>query len=236
MLEEEIDKFQFEEEEMQVEAIVISKAEEETYEYSCVQTPAHIVTYVEDSSDNEEEEMAPKPTPSLRELMKGRNKVPSPQEANKSKPPVNPPPPPPQLLADLGLKPNSELRRKRHQEVPKEGEISPPKGNKQQRQSQDQRSRRSNSVDSREDLPVAQVRHPSRIWSPKLEVDGVPIMWDSSIRHYHGGHVGHVVEALKPPLLLQKDMEVYRNFSQQELFLSFKRDLVMVSGLIYCPI
>ena len=77
-LEEEIDKFRFEEEETQVEAIVISEAEEEIDEYSCVQTPAPIITYVEDSSDNEEEEMAPKPTPSLRKLMKGRNKVPSP--------------------------------------------------------------------------------------------------------------------------------------------------------------
>ena len=45
-LEEEIDKFQFEEEEMRVEAIVISEAEDETDEYSCIQTPALIVTYV----------------------------------------------------------------------------------------------------------------------------------------------------------------------------------------------
>ena len=77
-LEEEIDKFQFEEEEMRVEAIVISEAGEETDKYSCIQTPALIVTYVEDSSDNEVEEMAPKPSPSLRELMKARNKAPSP--------------------------------------------------------------------------------------------------------------------------------------------------------------
>ena len=77
-LEEEIDKFRFEEEETQVEAIVILEAEEETDEYSCVQTSALIVTYVEDSSDNDVEEMAPKLTPSLRELMKGRNKAPSP--------------------------------------------------------------------------------------------------------------------------------------------------------------
>ena len=94
-LEEEIDKFRFEEEETQVKSIVISEAEEEIDEYSCVQTPAPIITYVENFSDNEEEEMAPKPTPSLRELMKGRNKAPSPQEANKFKPAVNPPPPPP---------------------------------------------------------------------------------------------------------------------------------------------
>ena len=42
-LEDEIDRFQFEEKEMQrVEAIVISKAEEETDEYSCIQTTAPI--------------------------------------------------------------------------------------------------------------------------------------------------------------------------------------------------
>ena len=71
-LEEEIDKFQFEE-----KAIVISEAEEGADEYSCVQTPAQIVTYIGDSSD-EEEEMAPKTGPSLKELMKNRNKAPSP--------------------------------------------------------------------------------------------------------------------------------------------------------------
>ena len=49
-LEEEIDKFQFEEGETQgVEDIFISEAEEETDEYSCVQAPAPVITYVEDS-------------------------------------------------------------------------------------------------------------------------------------------------------------------------------------------
>ena len=60
----------------------------------CVQTPALIVTYIGDTSD-EEEVMAPKTGLSLKELMKNRNKAPSPQDKNKSKPPVNPPPPPP---------------------------------------------------------------------------------------------------------------------------------------------
>ena len=230
-LKEEIDKFRFEE-----EATIISEAEEEADEYSCVPTSALIITYVEDSSDNEEEEMAPKTSPSLRELMKGRNKALSPQEANKSKPPVNPSPPPSQLPTDLALKPILELRRKRHQEALEEGEVGPPKGSKQQKQFQDQRSRRSNSIDSQEELLVAQVRRPTRIWSPKLEVDGVPIAWDSSIRHYYGGHAGHVAEALEQPLLLPKDMEAYRNFSQPELFLSLKRDLAMVSDLICRPI
>ena len=103
-------------------------------EQSCVQTPAPIITYVGDSSDNEEQKMAPKIGPSLRELMKGRNKMPSPQEKSKSKPSMNPPPPF-QLPADLGLKPNPDLRRKRYIEAPEEGEIGPSKGSKQQRQS-----------------------------------------------------------------------------------------------------
>ena len=84
-LEEEIDRFQFEE-----EAIVISEAEEGPNEYSCVQTPAQIITYIGDSSD-EEEAMATKTGPSLMELIKNRNKAPSPKDKNKSKPPVNPP-------------------------------------------------------------------------------------------------------------------------------------------------
>ena len=42
-LEEEIDKFQFEE-----EAIVLLKAKEEADEYLCVQTPAPIITYMGD--------------------------------------------------------------------------------------------------------------------------------------------------------------------------------------------
>ena len=134
-LEEEIDRFQFKEEMQGVEAVVISEVEEETDEYSCIQTPAHIVTYMEDSSDNKAKEMDPKSGKSLRKLMKGRNMAPTPQEANKSKPLMNPPPPPPLLPADLGLKPNLELKRKRQQETPKVGEIGPPKGNKQQKMS-----------------------------------------------------------------------------------------------------
>ena len=113
-LEKEIDKFQFEEEETQgVETVFISESEEETDKYSCVQASDRVITYLEDFSDDDVEEMAPKSNMSLRELMKGRNKVSTPSEVNKSKSPVNPPLPPPQLPADFGLKPNPELRWKR---------------------------------------------------------------------------------------------------------------------------
>ena len=71
-LEQEIDRFRFEE-----ETILISEAEEGADEHSCAQTPAQVVTYIANTSD-EEEAMALKTGPSLKELMKNRNKAPSP--------------------------------------------------------------------------------------------------------------------------------------------------------------
>ena len=80
---------------------------------------------------------------------------------------------------------------------------------------------------------MAQMRCPTRTWSPVLEVDGVPIVYDATLRHFCGGHVGLVAEALEQPLLLPKDMEAYRNFNHPKLFLSLKRDLAMVSDSIH---
>ena len=81
---------------------------------------------------------------------------------------------------------------------------------------------------------MAQVCRPTLTWSPKLEVDGVPIAWDASLRHYSRGHAGHIAEALEQPLLLPKDMKAYKDFNHPKLFLSLKRDLAMVSYLIHC--
>ena len=93
--------------------------------------------------------MVSKTGPSLKELMRNGNKAPSPKDKNKSKPPTNsPPPPPPQIPADLGLKPNLDLRKKRQIETAEEGELGPSKGSKQPRQSQDHRNKRSSSVDN----------------------------------------------------------------------------------------
>ena len=73
------------------------------------------------------------------------------------------------------------------------------------------------------------MRRPTRTWSPVLEVDGMPIAYDATLRHYHLGHAGLVAEALEQVLLLLKDMKAYRTFNHPELFLSLKRDLAMVS-------
>ena len=121
--------------------------------------------------------MAPRTGPSLKELMKGRNKGPSPQDKGKSKQTANPPPPPPQVPADLGLKPNPDLRRKRPVEPTEEAELGPSRGNKQARPIQERRGRRAHSVESREEQPAAQVRQPPRTWSPVLEVVVLPSRW-----------------------------------------------------------
>ena len=87
-------------------------------------------------------------------------------------------------------------------------------------------------MDNQEEPPVAQVRRPARTWSPVLEVDSMPIAYDAT-RHYRGGHAGLVAEVLEEPLLLPQDMEAYRSFNHPELFLSLKKDLVMVSDSVH---
>ena len=88
-------------------------------------------------------------------------------------------------------------------------------------------------MDNREEPPVAQVRRPACTWSPVLEVDGMPITYDATLRHYRGGHAGLVAEALEQPLLLPQDMETYKSFNHPELFLSLKRDLAMISDFVH---
>ena len=95
-LELEIDKFRFEE-----ETVLISEAEEGADEQSCVHTPAQVITYIADTTD-EEQDMAPRTGPSLKELMKGRNKGLSSQDEGKSKQTAHPPPPPPRCLPTSG--------------------------------------------------------------------------------------------------------------------------------------
>ena len=118
-------------------------------------------------------------------------------------------------------------------EPTKEGELGPSKGNKQARPTQEHRSRRAHSVESREEQPVAQVRQSPRTWSPILEVDGAPIAMDASLRHFRGGHAGRMADALLQPLLLPTDLAAYRSFDHPNLFLSIKRDLAMVSNSVH---
>ena len=221
-LEDQIDDFQFEGEASRVNQVVeISDAEEEAYEQSGVHLNL-LTTHSEDSSDDDMD---------LRSLMKGRGKKPEPKDAGTSKIVVTLPPVSTQV-PDPSLKPIPDLMKKRpHVEVG-EKQVLPNKGAKQQKVVKDSRTNRASSTESREEALMADVRRGGgpRIWSPKLELDGTPILWDTSLRNYDGGRAGYVAEALQQPLLLPHDMASFKRFTQQELFMSLKRDLAMVSA------
>lgn len=66
---------------------------------------------------------------------------------------------------------------------------------------------------SREEQDRAEVCIAPRIWGPRLEVDGVAIPYNASVREYNKGRTGYIAEALEQPVLLLRDMEAYRRFS-----------------------
>ena len=84
-------------------------------------------------------------------------------------------------------------------------------------------------MESREEQHRADVRMTQCIWSPWLEVDGAPIPWGASVCEFQKRRAGYIAEALEQPLLLPKDMDGYRHFKQNDLFLSLKKDLAMVN-------
>ena len=111
-----------------------------------------------------------------------------------------------------------------------EGELAPQKCIKQQKVARDPSNKRSTSVDSREEQTLAEVRTHQRTWSLRLEVDGAAIPWNASVREFRRGHSAYVAKALEQPLFLPKDMDAMRKLKQQDLFMSLKRDIAMVSS------
>ena len=66
-------------------------------------------------------------------------------------------------------------------------------------------------------------------------MDGAPIPYDSTIRESSRGHSMYLDQALEQPFLVPKDMEARRQMRQPDLFMSLKRDLVMVSMVLSVP-
>ena len=155
-LEEEIDKFHFEEEQSpRAPLICISDAEGESDRSSGVHNPDLILARP-DNSDEEEDSMAlNKGNRSLKDLMAARGK----ESTSKTAPTSQvAPPPPPQIPLDLGLKANPDLKKKRPVDMLEEGEVGPRKGTKLQKMVPKARSRRSQSVESQEEQHRADVR------------------------------------------------------------------------------
>ena len=190
-----------------------------------------MIAHPDSTSEEEEDEMALNwGNKGLREL-KGLKE----QGVNFKRNPQVPssstfPPPPPLPPTDLRLHAIPNLKKKRPVQELEEGEVAPQKGTKQQKMAKDPRDKRATSVDSREEQIGADARLQYHTWSPRLEVDGATIPWNASVREFQRGHSAYIAEALEQPLLLPKDIDVVRKIRQQDLFMSLKRDLAMVSS------
>ena len=193
-LEEEIDKFYFEEENnLRAPLINISDAKGESNRNSGIHTPILVIARLDNSDEKEDSMALNKGNKSLRGLMAARGK----ESTSKAAPKSQVPPPPPQIPIDLGLKPNPDLKKKRPLETLEEGEVGPQKGMKQQKVIPDARDRRSQSMDSQEEQNMVDVRMTQRTWSPRLEVDRAPIPWSASVREFQKGRAGYIAKALE---------------------------------------
>ena len=125
--------------------ICISDAEGNLDRSSGVHNPYLILARLDDSDEEEDSMVLNKGNKSLRDLLATRGKdftsktAPTSQIALLS---------PPQIPLNLGLKANSDLKKKRPVETLKEGEVGPRKGMKQQKVALETRRRRSQSVES----------------------------------------------------------------------------------------
>ena len=100
------------------------------------------------ANSEEEEGMDLKQRTGLRGLMANRNTGSTSKEVLKAQVPASLPPPPSQLPADLGLKVNPDLRKKRQAGDLEEGEVGPQKGAKQQKKAREPKDKRTKPIES----------------------------------------------------------------------------------------
>ena len=197
-LEEEIDEFYFEEDNPKAPLIKLSDVEGEPTRNSGNHAPPLVIACPNDSSNEEEDNMAlNKGNKSLRELMAARGKGSTSKAPSKSQAPSNLPPATSQVPADLGLKANPDLKKKRPAESFEEGNVGLRHGAKHQKETREPRDKRAPSVESHDEQGRAEMRVTQHTWSPQLEVDRAPIPWNASFREYQRGRVGYIVEALE---------------------------------------
>ena len=67
-----------------------------------------------------------------------------------------------------------------------------------------------------------------------MMLDGAPLPTYASIKDFQHGKAGYVADVVDQALLLPKDMVDLRTMKKHEVFLSLKRDLVLVSILCVC--
>ena len=89
-------------------------------------------------------------------------------------------------------------KRKKEKEAAEEGELVLQKERvplKQQKMAKG--TGRVSLVESKEDRSAAEVYLQNPVWEPWLELDGVVIPWNSTIREFQRGNAHYLVEALE---------------------------------------
>ena len=112
-LEEEIDKFYFEEDNPKAPLIELSNAEGEPDKNSAICVPPLVIACPDDSDEEVDNMASNKGNKSLQELMAAWGKGQTSKAPTKSQALSNLPPAPPQVPTDLGLKVNLDLKKKR---------------------------------------------------------------------------------------------------------------------------
>ena len=69
---------------------------------------------------------------------------------------------------------------------------------------------------------------------PQMMLDGAPLPTYASIKDFQHRKARYVADVVDQALLLPKDMVDLRTMKKHEVFLSLKRDLVLVSILCVC--
>ena len=132
-LEEEIDEFYFEEDIPKAPLIELSDVEGEPGRISTIEAPPFTIACLDDSFDEEVDNMASNKGKGLWELMAAWGKGQTSKAPTKSQIPSDLPPAIPHIPADLGLKVNPNLKKKRPVESLEEGEVCLCQGVKQQK-------------------------------------------------------------------------------------------------------
>ncbi|XP_050242280.1 uncharacterized protein LOC126691264 [Quercus robur] len=228
-LEDQIDQFQFTEEgEASVRVVEISDSDADLDRASAAPGTGLVIAQPDISEDTEEEEgMDLQPRTGLRGLLSNRSKGQTSMEVSKGQTVPKAPAPPPPPSSGAALKPMPNLRRKRPVEETEEGEVAREKAGpkKKGKETKEPREKRTRSTESRDE--AATLRGP-RTWSPRIELDGAPILWDVTLWESQREQSSFMAEALQQPLLLPRDMEGLRKIRQPELFMAagdLKRDL-----------
>ena len=233
--ETEIDQFRLEDKgEEQEKPMVQASNLGEKPDRSSIVCPSELIVTCIDSSSKEEDKMPlDNRKKGLHELLAGKVKRSVPKDTSGSQvPPVLPPPP----SSINPFAPANFKKRKKDKEVAEEGEMIPfDEGVPPKLPKMTKGKGRASSIESKKVKPLAEVHPPAQEWIPQLEMGGTAIPWNSSIMEFQRGNAYYVANALEQPLLLPKDMATLKNMRQQDLFLSLKRDLALVSFWLHLP-